>query len=177
MTEWVRRLPQIAELLAGADHVDVKTERSHVGLREFVAAMMAYEPAWVRFLFRIRKHLVTLIGLRQDGMPTAPRWKAADVPMLPGQRASFFRVCKAVEDVVWAAEVEERHLRAQLCVVTEGALYRVVTIVHCKHWTGRLYFNLIRPFHHFVVRGMAQAGARGLRVSDVGIEGGPQETS
>jgi hypothetical protein len=41
-------------------------------------------------------------------------------------------------------------------------LERVVTIVHYKHWTGRLYFNVIRPVHHFVVSGMARAGARGL---------------
>lgn len=162
MTDWSAQLPQISELLAGADHVDVKTERSRVGLREFVAAMMAYEPAWVRGLFRLRSYVVRLIGLRQDGVPTAPRWTPAEVPMLPGKRASFFTVRKAVEGAVWAADVEERHLRAQLCVLAEGTQYRVVTIVHYKHWTGRLYFNVIRPFHHFVVSGMAHAGARGL---------------
>ena len=162
MTDWIARLPQISDLLAGADHVDVKTEQSRVGLREFVAAMMAYEPGWVRCLFRIRKALVRLIGLRQNGMPTAPRWTAAEVPMRVGERASFFTVRKAIEGTVWAADVEERHLRAQLCVVAEEAQYRVVTIVHYKHWTGRLYFNVIRPFHHLVVSGMAQAGARGL---------------
>jgi hypothetical protein len=32
--------------------------------------MMAYEPRWVRCLFGLRKHLVRLIGLRQDGMPS-----------------------------------------------------------------------------------------------------------
>lgn len=162
MTDWNARLPQISELLAGADHVDVKTQRSSVGLREFVAAMMAYEPGWVRFLFGLRKHFVRLIGLRQDGVPTAPRWTPAQVPMFAGERASFFTVRKAVEGAVWAADVEERHLRAQLCVVVEGEQFRVVTIVHYKHWTGRLYFNVIRPLHHFVVSGMAHAGARGL---------------
>jgi hypothetical protein len=162
MTSWSAELPEISELLAGADHVDVKTARSQVSLREFVAAMMAYEPGWVRALFRLRKHLVRLIGLRQEGLPTAPRWAPEDVPMRAGERASFFTVRKAVEGAVWAADVEERHLRAQLCVLAEGELYRVVTIVHYKHWTGRLYFNVIRPFHHFVVSGMAHAGARGV---------------
>ena len=162
MTDWVAKLPQISEHMVGADHVDVKTERSRVGLREFVAAMMAYEPGWVRFLFRVRKSLVRLIGLRQGGLPVAPRWSAAEVPMRVGSRASFFIVRKAIEGAVWAADVEERHLRAQLCVVAEGEHYRVVTIVHYKHWTGRLYFNSIRPFHHLVVSGMAHAGARGL---------------
>jgi hypothetical protein len=49
--------------------------------------------------------------------------------------------------------------------VREGARFRVVTIVHYRHWTGRLYFNLIRPFHHWVVTGMARSGTRGLLVA------------
>jgi hypothetical protein len=102
MTDWIARLPQISELLARADHVDVKTADSTVSLREFVAAMMAYEPGWMRFLFGLRKRLVRLIGLRQEGMPTAPHWTPEEVPMQPGQRASFFTVRKAVDGEVWA---------------------------------------------------------------------------
>jgi hypothetical protein len=162
MTDWAARLPEISELLADADHVDVKTERSRVTLREFVAGMMAYEPVWIRALFRLRKYLVPLVGLRQDGMPTAPRWTPAKVPMRPGEKASFFTVRKAVEGAVWAVEAEERHLRARLCVVVDGDRYRVVTIVHYKRWTGRFYFNFIRPLHHVVLSGMARAGARGV---------------
>jgi len=37
--------------------------------------------------------------------------------------------------------------------------YYIVTIVHYLHWTGPVYFNLIRPFHHLVVARMARAGA------------------
>ncbi|WP_422698682.1 DUF2867 domain-containing protein [Desulfosarcina cetonica] len=29
-----------------------------------------------------------------------------------------------------------------------------------RNWTGPVYFNLIRPFHHLVVREMMKAGAR-----------------
>ena len=62
------------------------------------------------------------IGLRQGGVPTAPHWKPEQVPMQAGQRASFFTVRKAVEDTVWAVDVEERHLRAQLPRAWLGAL-------------------------------------------------------
>jgi hypothetical protein len=34
----------------------------------------------------------------------------------------------------------------------------VLTIVHYHHWTGPLYFNAIRPFHHLVVGSMVNAG-------------------
>ena len=36
--------------------------------------------------------------------------------------------------------------------------YYVVTAVNYKHWTGPVYFNLIRPFHHLVVSRMAKHG-------------------
>ncbi|MCP5103876.1 MAG: DUF2867 domain-containing protein, partial [bacterium] len=36
----------------------------------------------------------------------------------------------------------------------------VVTIVHYKHWTGPVYFNLIRPFHHLVIRRMMKAALK-----------------
>ena len=35
-----------------------------------------------------------------------------------------------------------------------------LTVVHYKHWTGPVYFNVIRPFHHLVVRQMARAGTK-----------------
>jgi hypothetical protein len=38
--------------------------------------------------------------------------------------------------------------------------YYIVTIVHYLHWTGPVYFNLIRPFHHLVVARMARAGSQ-----------------
>lgn len=42
--------------------------------------------------------------------------------------------------------------------VFEGntTLRRFITTVYYKHWTGPVYFNLIRPFHHLVVSRMAQ---------------------
>jgi hypothetical protein len=44
--------------------------------------------------------------------------------------------------------------------LTMGNRFLVVTIVHYRHWTGPVYFNVIRPFHHIVVWQMMKAGAR-----------------
>jgi hypothetical protein len=43
--------------------------------------------------------------------------------------------------------------------------FHFVTIVRYKHWTGRLYFLLIRPFNWFVVNRLAQAGLSGKSVA------------
>ena len=36
--------------------------------------------------------------------------------------------------------------------------FYVITTVFYKHWTGPIYSNLIRPFHHLVVSRIAQYG-------------------
>lgn len=162
MQDWTVRFPMLAPVLAGADHVDVHAAHSGAELREFIASMMSYQPGWVSFLYGVRKWFVALLGMRQEGIPRAPRWRPENVPMRPGETASFFTVRASEEDRYWLVDIEERHLRAALSVVRDAQLYSIVTIVHYRHWTGRLYFNVIRPFHHLVVRGMARAGSRGV---------------
>jgi hypothetical protein len=163
------RIPELAPLLADADHVDVKAVEGRVTLREFLAGLAGYQPGWVTALFGVRRGFVRLLGLRQDGTPHAARLRPAQVPMQVGAKFGFFTVCLAGEDRYWAAAVDEKHLHAVLAVVAEprgGGIHRfyVVTIVHYHHWTGPVYFNVIRPFHHLVVGGMARAGARSARL-------------
>ena len=159
MRDWTVRFPMLGAQLRDADHIDVHSVPAHVPLRQFIAGMMSYEPDWMLFLYRIRKLFVALLGMRQDGVPRSPRWRPEDVPMEPGQPASFFTVRASDEDRLWVVDAEERHLRATLCVVRAAEGFSLVTIVHYRHWTGPIYFNVIRPFHHLVVAGMARAGA------------------
>lgn len=158
MSDLDRRFPALAPLLRGASHVDVVTRPGTRPLREVVAAMMAYEPKWIRLLYHVRRVFVRFLGLRQPGIPAAPRWTPEEVPMAVGAPAAFFRVRTAEEERHWAVDIEEKHLRAALCVVREASQVSLVTIVHYRHWTGPIYFNVIRPFHHLVVRAMLRAG-------------------
>ena len=165
MQDWVARFPALTAVLAGADHVDVHAVKSNLGLREFIAAMMNYHPRWLSMLYRVRKFFVAMLGMHQAGIPASPAWRAEQVPMRAGQAASFFTVRAAEEDRLWIADAEESHLRATLCVVREAGLFSLVTIVHYRAWTGPIYFNVIRPFHHLVLARMARAGAGGRRRS------------
>lgn len=63
-------------------------------------------------------------------------------------------------------EASDDHLDAYLAVIREQpnaptSRFLVVTIVHYRRWTGPLYFNVIRPFHHLVVQQMGRAGSKG----------------
>lgn len=160
-------LPQLMTLLGEADHVDVKVVTGDVSLPEFVAGMFSYYPGWIRNLYRIRWGFVRLLGMKQAGIPAAVTMRPEDVPMTPGEKATFFTVTMAEAERCWVAGAAESHLTAYLGVVVEplaagpqsvGNRFHVLTIVHYHKWTGPVYFNVIRPFHHLVVRKMAKAG-------------------
>ena len=158
-------LPRLRALAEGADHVDVKTVEGELTLREFLHGFISWEPGWVRSLYRVRALFVRLLGMRQDGMPSASKIRPEDVSFTPGDRLSFFTVTDAEEDRYFVASAAESHLTAYLAVVAEPGRFHVVTIVRYHRWTGPVYFNVIRPFHHLVVRGMARAAVREARPS------------
>ena len=92
-------IPGLAPLLADADHVDVKQIETPVTMREFIAGMISYYPAWIKNLYRIRWAFVRLLGMKQEGLPPTVQMAPADVPMTPGANASFFKVALAQEDM------------------------------------------------------------------------------
>ena len=161
----IAEIPEIARLLKGSNYVDVKTIEGQTSLRQFMAAMLSYYPGWVVFLYRVREILVKLLGLYKHPVPEAlPELDAEDVSFVVGEAVTFFTVRLAEENHYWVGETpEDKHLRAYFAVVVEALedkrkRFHVATIVYYKHWTGPVYFNLIRPFHHLVVGKMMQAG-------------------
>jgi hypothetical protein len=86
-----------------------------------------------------------------------------DISFVAEEPAAFFSVKMAKEDRYWFAGISESHLTAHLGVVMEPGQpnrFHVLTIVHYNRWTGPVYFNVIRPFHHLVVGQMMKAGVR-----------------
>ena len=167
----ISQIPQIAELLKSSNYIDVKTIEGQTSLRRFIASMLSYYPGWVVFLYRIRRILVKLLGLVDHPAPEAlPRLGPQDVSFEAGEAVTFFTVRLAEEKHYWVGETpEDKHLSAYFAVVVEALAgnrkrFHVATIVYYKHWTGPLYFNLIRPFHHLVVGRMMRAG-----VSNIGL--------
>lgn len=157
-------VPGLPALLKQANHVDVKTVESEASLREFLAGMFAYYPRWMKALYAIRWGFVRLLGMKQEGVPDTVRLTPEDVPLTAGDKMAFFTVVMAAEEAYWFASAAEAHLTAHLGVVVEPVgngqrRFHVLTIVHYHNWTGPVYFNVIRPFHHLVVRQMALAGA------------------
>jgi len=150
----------------GVDYTDVKTIEAKVPLRAFIAGMLSHYPWWIVALYRIREILVRTLGLvRHEKPEVLPNIDPEELAFEPGRNATFFIVCAALEDAYWVSETPaDKHLKAYLGVVVEAladgrSRFHVFTTVTFLHWTGPVYFNLIRPFHHLVVWEMMKAGA------------------
>ena len=159
--------PELKNILRNANHMDVKTVEGSVNLDGFIAAMLSFRPAWLSFFYRIRKVFVRLLGMRQEDDPEILKpLRAQDIPFQPDESASFFIVRHAERNRYWIAETpDDKHLRAFLGIFREERdqrvnRFHVMTVVHYIHWTGPVYFNIIRPFHHLVVKQMALAGVK-----------------
>ena len=157
------RYPELAPFFRNPDHMDVKVVEGDVSLREFAASMIGYQPGWMTFLYHVRGVFVRFLGMKQDGVPKPMRVQPEDLPLTPGSAVAFFTTRASKEDTYWFGDVGDKHLNATLGVVVEPLAnglrrFHVITLVHYRHWTGPVYFNVIRPFHHLVVGQMARAG-------------------
>ncbi len=160
---YMTSLEPVQSLLHGADHFDEKIVEGEVNLREFLAGFLSYYPRWIQALYVIRAGFVRLLGMRQKGLPKLPDLHPEDVSFQPGKQETIFKVQAAHEDEYWIADASDKHLTASLIVAVEplnGSRNRfyIGTVVHYHNWAGPLYFNVIRPFHHIVVKAMARAG-------------------
>lgn len=156
-------VPNLPSLMETANHIDIKTISGDVTLREFIAGIISYSPGWVKFLYGVRWFFVRLLGMKQEGLPQELTMRPEDVSFVVGEPATFFSVKMAEEDHYWFAGITESHLTAHLGVIKEPGQpnrFHVLTIVHYNRWTGPIYFNVIRPFHHLVVGQMMKAGVQ-----------------
>jgi hypothetical protein len=104
--------------------------------------------------------------VKHENPDILPFIRPEDISFTPGENASFFIVKIAKENVYWVSETpEDKHLKAFFGVVAEmksdkTTRFHVFTSVKYIHWTGPIYFNIIRPFHHLVVYSMMRYGVK-----------------
>lgn len=168
----IQNYRELAIYFRNADHVDIKTIEGEVSLRHFISAMLSYYPWWILFLYRIREFLVNILGLVKHERPEVlPSIKPEDLSFNSGEKASFFIVKTAKENIYWVSETpEDKHLKAFFGVVAEAisdqlTRFHVFTSVKYIHWTGPIYFNIIRPFHHLVVSSMMRNGVKNAGIT------------
>jgi hypothetical protein len=104
-------------------------------------------PAWIKALVAARDAMVTPFGIKTS---REVRLSRAD-----NERVDFFPVQWEGNDEIVLGE-DDRHLDFRLSLLRRtsptGAHLIATTVVHCHNGFGLTYLNVIRPFHHLVIR-------------------------
>ena len=164
--DYLAGITEIRALVKDADYIGLKIIESEDRLKSFLLKMFSYRPALIRLLYRLRAPLVRLLGFKQDAIPALDEWIPDDFPMLPCGTVWFFTVQKVEKDHYWIAGCpRDRHLDADMAVVAQPIggrrkRFYIVTVVRYKHWTGPVYFNIIRFFNLFLVNRMVRMAVR-----------------
>ncbi|MCR6481840.1 DUF2867 domain-containing protein [Amycolatopsis sp. OK19-0408] len=143
----------------GADYVEFKEIESENSLREFVAGMFSWSPAWMKALFGVRVLLAKALRLRTAAVPRFGKLRPDDVGFAPGDRVAFFTVRAGEPERYLVLGIDDNHLNGYLTVEAVPRGFRLGTIVHFHNRVGRAYLALIKPFHHLGIRSMLRAGA------------------
>ena len=90
--------------------------------------MLSYYPWWIVVLYRIREFLVNILGLVKHEKPDVlPSIKPENLAFDFGEKASFFTVRGAKENIYWVSETpEDKHLKAYFGVVAEELSNRLI---------------------------------------------------
>ncbi|POR48304.1 DUF2867 domain-containing protein [Bosea psychrotolerans] len=116
-------------------------------MRVLATRTVGDQPAWIKALVAVRDAMVTPFGVKTSGEVRASR---ADT-----ERVDFFPVQWEGQDEIVLGE-DDRHLDFRLSLLRRkspaGTQLIATTVVHTHNALGFTYLNLIRPFHHLVVR-------------------------
>lgn len=127
--------------------------QEEISADDFQIAFWTHPTKWVDILFKIRNALVRVVGLN-GGKFNDEEIKTC---IKENKNHKLFSVaCKSENETV--LKLTDKHLNAHLSAyITEKnncKTVNLITIVHFHNRLGYFYFNIIRPFHNIVVKGM-----------------------
>jgi NADH dehydrogenase len=155
--------PEVERFTMSADHVDAVGAGGSLSLREGISNALSWQPAWLKLLFLARGGLARVMRLEHPSSLPDRGLRPEDVSFRSGDRLGFFTISAGMEDAFIVLTAEDTHLIAHLILEVEpegrelGYQFRITTAVHYRRWTGPLYYNVIRPFHHVIMRRMVSA--------------------
>lgn len=148
----------MAETFLPADYLDVYKCRVNDTTQftpvDLMVSFWSRPSGWVNALFKIRKYLVKLVGLKN---PRNENLNEVEACIRTGVVSDFLSVAAKNDNEV-VLRMADKHLDAYLAVYVEAnSGYKevyTITVVHFHNQLGRFYFLVVRPFHRVVVKSM-----------------------
>jgi hypothetical protein len=125
-------------------------------------AIFAYMPRWVGWLMKIRNYCVALFGFSVGTKEEGGMSPQVD-EMKVGDHAGFLQVTEKTDHEI-VSSAEDKHMDFYLSVAIQGNDVVVSTLVNQKTIIGRIYVNLILPFHYVIARSVINNAIRAGRI-------------
>jgi hypothetical protein len=161
-----RMLPRVD--YADAYRIEVHASAA-LGLDDVFMAFFRAAPPWISFLMRVRNRLAGMLGLKTGADEDFPR--SASFRVEKGYSRGLFKVLEKTDREAVVGE-DDKHLDFRVSVHLDplpgSAPYAYAltlsTIVLFHNRIGKLYFAVVKPFHHLIVPAMLRGIAKRLRV-------------
>lgn len=125
------------ERIGAKDFLDCYSVVSDITPRRAAEIITSF-PAWARFLLLIRRAVTTPFGLSNDGPEAADK-----VGVFPVETENTHELIAGFND---------KHLDFRVSVMSENGRVFLATWVHTHNIGGRIYLNIIMPFHILISR-------------------------
>lgn len=135
----------LLDRIAESDFLDCYAVASDMTPRDAANIITAF-PGWARFLLVLRKWITAPFGLDNDGPVVA-------------DKVGIFPVEAETSDELIAG-FNDKHLNFRVSVQSRGGRVFLATWVHPHNLGGRIYLNVILPFHILIVRNALARVAR-----------------
>ena len=142
-----------AKLLDQIDFSDTFSTTNHKNtLEETTNFIFNNTPKWIDQLFVIRNKIVKLFGLK-TGIPAD-----YNEEFRVGGYIAFFKIFSiANNEIILGANDSHLNFRAVVANSNETDFnIKVVTLVEYNNTKGKIYMNLIKPFHRIIVKRMVK---------------------
>lgn len=139
-----------------AEYIEKKVFKINATLREVISGVIFYHPWWLKVLYKVRGILAKILKLKHENTKLQVK-KPEEISFKSGDFISFFMVIKAKEEKYWVATApDDKHLKVLFCIKQKNDIgnlkeFHLLTIVKYLHWTGPVYFNMIKPFHQLIL--------------------------
>jgi len=117
--------------------------------------VLCFRPAWVALLLKLRRGLLSLLGLPSPHKGALP---APGLPLLPGSQTGIYTVVAAEPGHYWLAAAQDRHLDSWLAFHAEEAsglkprLVLATSLAQPHGWRGRLYLLATSPLQALILK-------------------------
>jgi len=128
----------------------IKTKKDSLSIEEVTSAFFLSGPKWIDVLFKLRNLIVAPLGLKVSNENRI----IINYPLVIGEKIGFFEIFEINKTKVILG-ADDGHLDFRVSIeVIDGNKVSTDTLVKYNNRFGKIYFQIIKPFHKVIVASM-----------------------